>query len=172
VSEADGAIKALSVAPDGRRLALVTSTKVYVTTLTDSAAPLSVGTLRELDPGGLTGLSGVAWSAENQLAVVGTVTGAGGAGSSAGTSGLVEVSIDNASRAPVTASAGLLITGVTAVPKDPVNNTGQPITVEAGGRAYFVFTSNVVPVKREASPTDPSPSPAAAPPLSAPFYLE
>jgi hypothetical protein len=172
INLADGAIRAISVAPDGRRLALVTGDKVYIATVTASSAPVSLGTFREVYPAGFTNLKGVAWSAECQLVVAGTVP---GTGTGTGTSGLVEVSIDNASRTPVTSSsAGLVITSVAAVPRDPLNNTSQPITVEAGNQAYFVFASNVAAVKREPAVTDPSPPPsgAVAPPLSAPFYLE
>lgn len=65
-----GDITALSVAPDGRRLALVADGELWVASLVRRADGLSVNRAQRL-PTSLTGLSGVAFIQENWVAIIG-----------------------------------------------------------------------------------------------------
>ena len=72
----DGAPVAVSVAPDGARIAIVTATRVYVATIDPSKIPAVINSgptspVREIFLAGLTDLRGVGWYDEHQLAVGG-----------------------------------------------------------------------------------------------------
>jgi len=164
----DRTLKAISVAPDGRRLAMIVVDKggaehVVVGTVNPDANPVILSDKRTLDLDGLTDMRGVAWLLEHQLVV-------------SGANWLTEVTVDNSARNkwlkpnfdqfPVTA--------VAVVPR-PANGIG-PMAIEGGSgnnlQAYWVFTETLRPVApASASPGNASPSPGAnGQPVRGPFY--
>jgi hypothetical protein len=167
-----GAITALAVAPDGRRVALVAGGRVFVAVL--NFAPegdsLSVGATREVYTTGLVGAVAVAWTTEDSLVVAGTV--------SSGGSGLLEVSIDGA-LSEILRTDGLgasVITQVVAVPRDPTTGSFGPIMIEAAGRAYRRHSTAIEPIAVSSGLPTPGPTPkphgtTATYELTAPFYL-
>jgi hypothetical protein len=72
--EDPGPIAAVSVAPDGYRVALVARGKLYRTVLTAGADGIALSTPEQILPPGLRSLSAVAWSSEGWLAVAGVLT--------------------------------------------------------------------------------------------------
>jgi hypothetical protein len=169
------AVTAVSVARDGRRVAVVAGGRVYAGVLTFEGSSLSVAQLEEVQTT-LSDAVGVAWSREEWLVV---------AGRSEGKSALVEVTVDSAlvEQMPMRNLAGLNVTRVVADPSvrrdDPSRGERGPIMIEANGHAYRVFSGSVDEYSPETSPT-PTPSPTPAPSgspakqslPSAPFFLD
>jgi hypothetical protein len=165
-------VTAVSVARDGRRIALVASGRVFTGVLTFDGLTPSVTQLTEVQST-LSGAVGVAWSREEWLVV---------AGRSGGGSALVELTLDSAlvEQMQLRNLVGLAVTRVVADPsvrrEDPPRGERGPIMIEANGHAYRVFSGSV----DEYTPLDtsPAPSPAAsgAPAKqsqpSAPFFLD
>lgn len=115
-----GSIKAMSVAPEGRRIALVTGKgALYVSALTWQGRVPSLVSPRQLRTR-LTSASAVAWSRVDQLAV---------AGWDGDDSKLVEVNSDGTQQTPLAESFGrAAITQVVAYPYDPLDRvTAGPI---------------------------------------------
>jgi hypothetical protein len=167
-------IKAIAVAPDGRRVAMIVvdangTEKVVVATVNPESSPVSLTDKRTLDVGALTDLRGVAWVLEHQLVV-------------AGVNGLAEVAIDNSARNKVTKPdfGQFPVTAVAVVPR-PTGGAGTMV-VEGGTGAntqsYRVFTESLAPITVQVSPSgNASPSPGASPaPTSVPvrgaFYVD
>jgi hypothetical protein len=69
-----GPIAAVSVAPDGYRVALVSRGKLYRAVLTAGGDGIALTTPEQILPPGLRSLSAVAWSSEGWLAVAGVLT--------------------------------------------------------------------------------------------------
>jgi hypothetical protein len=169
------AVTAVSVARDGRRVAVVAGGRVYAGVLTFEGSSPSVAQLEEVQTT-LSDAVGVAWSREEWLVV---------AGRSAGQSALVELTVDSAlvEQMPMRNLAGLNVTRVVADPSvrrdDPSRGERGPIMIEANGHAYRVFSGSVDEYSPETSPT-PTPSPTPAPSgspakqslPSAPFFLD
>jgi hypothetical protein len=163
--------RAVSVSPDGTRVAIVTAQRVLVATLDTSAPTAKLVRIRALDTPGLTLLRAVAWSYEHQLVV-------------AGGDRLVEVSIDNGSYMSITPEnlGTLEITHVASlpVPVQPNRDTTRgPTVIEAGSLGYYAYsqmlpiTTRSVPAPSAAPTPSRSPSaPTAPPPLRAPFFIE
>jgi hypothetical protein len=171
-------VTAVSVARDGRRVALVASGRVYAGVLVFDGSTPSVAQLEEVQTGqtGLSDVVGVAWSREEWLVV---------AGRSAGQSALVELTVDSAlvEQMPLRNLPGLTVTRVVAEPPvhrdNPPRGERGPIMIEANGRTYRVFSGTVDEWPPETSSTpspSPSPSASAAPAKqslsSAPFFLD
>jgi hypothetical protein len=166
-------VTAVSVARDGRRVALVAGGRVYVGVLTFEGSSPFVAQLEEVRTT-LSEAVGVAWSREEWLVV---------AGRSAGQSALVELTIDSALVEPMQLRnlAGLALTRVVADPlirpEDPPRGQRGAIMIEANGRTYRVYSGSV-----DEWPPDPAPSPVPSPsasvappkqsPPSAPFFLD
>ncbi|MDT5036225.1 MAG: hypothetical protein QOE03_1410 [Micromonosporaceae bacterium] len=167
-----GAVTAVSVAPEGRRVAFVANGRPYVAVLRADGA-LAVGPPVELRAG-LSDVVGVAWSRENWLVVAGRV---------AGQSALVELTTDSVLVEPLQLRnlPGLTVTGVAADPAVKFEDTPRGeralILMEANGRAYRVYSLSVVELAVDGTPSAPSPTPSAstsanpAPP-TAPFFLD
>jgi hypothetical protein len=166
-----GAVTGVSVARDGRRVALVAGGRVYAGVLTfDGSSPV-VAQLQEVQST-LSDAIGVAWSREEWLVV---------AGRSAGHSALVELTLDSAlvEQMSLRNLLPLTVTRVAADPAvrrdDPARGERGPIVIEANGHAYRVFSGSVDEYPPESSPA-PAPSPSGSPAKqslpSAPFFLD
>jgi hypothetical protein len=172
-----GALVAVSVAPDGVRIAMVTVSNVYVATIDPSKPPVTIGAgsarqLRELYVAPLIDLRGVAWNYEHQIIV-------------GGRSGLMITAIDGGTLTS-TGPNGLVggqLTQLSAVPRDPVNNLGGgDVVIEVAStsahRQSYVPYSQLVAVKAPAA-SRPSPAPSASastppsdPRVTAAFYAD
>jgi hypothetical protein len=165
-----GPVTAMAVAPDGRRVALVAGGQVLVAGLNfgPEGDSLSVGPVRNVYTGGLTGPVGVAWSTENALLVGGSIAGA---------SSLLEVSVDGA-LSEILRTDGLgasVITAVVAVARDPTTGSFGPIMIEAAGRAYRRHSTAIEPIAVSIGSPPPGSSlkphsSTASSELTAPFY--
>jgi hypothetical protein len=164
-------VTAVSVARDGRRVALVASGRVYAGVLTFDGSSPSVAQLEEVQST-LSDAVGVAWSREEWLVVAGRV---------AGQWALVELTLDSAlvEQMPLRNLSGLTVTRVVADPSvrrdDPSRGERGPIMIEANGHAYRVFSGSVDEYQPETSPApaaSPSGSPAKQSLTSAPFFLD
>jgi hypothetical protein len=172
-----GAPVAVSVAPDGARVAIVTATAAYVATIDPSKSPAVInpgagGALREVYLAGLTNLKGVGWYYEHQLAV-------------GGESGLVTAAIDDGALeviGPVNL-AGFKLTQLSAVPWSPATGDGGNLVIEAADRdntlrAYQPYRE-LAALQPPPAPTAPAPSASASgsgtPPVlrvTAAFYAD
>ena len=165
---------AVSVAPDGARIAMVTASKVYVATIDSSKPPVTIGVnsaqLRELYVGNLVDLRGVAWNFEHQIIV-------------GGRSGLMITAIDGGTLTSLGPNGlqGAQLTQLSAVPRDPINNLGGDVVIEAtstsGLQSYFPLSQLVAANAPAASRPSPAPSASASAPPSDPrvtaaFYAD
>ena len=162
-----GLVSAVSVAPDGRRVALIAGGQVYVASARFDGDVLTVGeTYRRLGTG-LTKALGVGWTREDRLLV---------GGSADRGSPMVQVSVDSTTHAPVERAnlASLNITQLVAYPDDPVRGGDRILAMfEANGQAYDVYGQGVSPVIMTGPAVGPSPSAATpATVLRAPFFRE
>jgi hypothetical protein len=165
-----GAVTAVSVAPDGRRVALVAGGRAYVGVLqvpADSSS-ISVVQTREL-PVGLSDVTGIAWSRAEWVVV---------AGRSAGQSALVEATIDGALIQPLQLRnlPGPTVTRVVADPvfhpSDQRRDAHGLIMLEANGHSYNVFSGSVMELNPDPTLVPPSSPPGKQPVLTAPFFLD
>jgi hypothetical protein len=165
-----GAVTAVSIAPDGRRLALVAGGRAYVGVLRVSAdgSSISIAQPQELSVG-LSDVTGIAWSRAEWVVV---------AGRSAGQSALVEATIDGALIQPLQLR-NLPGPTVTRVVADPVFNPSDQrrdahglIMLEANGHSYNVFSGSVVELSPDPTLVPPSAPPGKQPVLTAPFFLD
>jgi hypothetical protein len=171
-----GSLVAVSVAPEGARIAMVTASRAYVATIDPSKLPATVGPgsgqpIRELYARNLSDLRGVGWSNEDQLVI-------------GGRSGLIATAIDGShdpAVQPTLLTAAL--TQVAAVPRNPAGNTGYgdvviEVSTSGVGQSYSAFQSDIRDLKAPPVPgASPSPSASAsAPPqeprVTAPFYAD
>lgn len=165
-SHGAGAVTAVAVAPDGRRLAMIAGGRALVFTVDPETAPVSLSTPRDLALGTLTNPQAVAWTLEHQVIV-------------AGAAALVEVSVDNARRNPIAVGIDKTqLVGVACVPRSPIDGLGNAVIVETASPAgsYRVYTSGLEPVSIAVDPqASPSPSGKGTaqnkPVVRAPFYL-
>lgn len=170
------AVADVSVAPDGRRIALVAGGLAYVGVLQiqPDGSSVPVAQLRPV-PAGLVDVTAVAWSREEYLVV---------AGRSAGQSALVEATIDGALITPLQVR-NLPSATITQVVADPVIRPNDPpegqrglMMLEANGHSYNVYSSNaysgsVVDLSTDPAFASPSPAPGKEPPaVTAPFFLD
>jgi hypothetical protein len=158
-------VSAVSVAPDGRRVALVSGGRVYVAPLqfpASSDGPLSIGEPREVVTS-LTVQRAVGWGSETSLVV-------GGDPVPGTPHSLSEVTIDGVreQQRPDTGSQALVVTALTTRPANPLAASPVPaIMFEANNIAYDVFGRSVDALKVDAT----TPAPSAAPGLpNAPFF--
>ncbi|GIJ51046.1 lipoprotein [Virgisporangium aliadipatigenens] len=165
-------IKAISVAPDGRRVAMIVvdpngPERVVVATVNPESSPVSLTDRRTLDVGDVTDLRGVAWVLEHQLVVA-------AAGS------LTEVTIDNSERNKVTKpDFGLFpVTAVAVVPR-PTGGAGTMVVEGGTGgnvQSYRVYTESLAPITVTLSPSaNPTPGASPAPttmPVRGAFYVD
>jgi hypothetical protein len=167
---------AVSVAPDGARVAIVTESKAYVTTIDTTKRPAAINVnaspaLQEVYIGKLTDLRGVGWFYEHQIAV-------------GGRSGIVVAAIDSGALEQIGPPnlLGVSLTQLSAVPWNPIGGEGGNLVFEAqvpgkGDAAYVPYKSNLDPLLAPSSGAAPAPSAsgAATPPVprvTAPFYAD
>jgi hypothetical protein len=162
-------VTAVSVARDGRRVALVAAGRVYVGVVVFDGSSPSLTQLEEVHTG-LSDAAGVAWSREEWLVVAGRL---------AGQWSLVEMTIDSAlvEQMSLRNLSGLAVTRVVADPfvrrDDPGRGERGPIMIEANGHAYRVFSESVDEWATDGSPTPlPSGTSAKQSLPSAPFFLD
>nr|WP_296067335.1 LpqB family beta-propeller domain-containing protein [uncultured Actinoplanes sp.] len=159
-----GPISSISVAPDGRRVAVVARGKLYRTVLNYSGDSFALSTPEQLLPPTLTGVAAVAWSSETRLAVAGVLAD--------GRYSVSDVTVDGALSVPGLPDVGTEpVTYLTAYPANPVTRASNlsAESYEAGNRAWDV-QSAPVPINVDALAGPPaSPRPGAGP--TAPFFL-
>jgi hypothetical protein len=166
-----GPVTSVSVAPDGRRVALVAGGLPYVGVLQvqPDGTLVSVAQLGAV-PAGLVDVTGIAWSREEFVVV---------AGRSGGQSALVEASFDGALITPLQLR-NLPSPPVTRVVANPVVRRsdlpeGQrgSMMLEANGHSYNVYSGSVVDLATDPAFASPSPAPGKEPPPpTAPFFLD
>jgi hypothetical protein len=163
----DGAVTAVSVAPDGARVALVVGGHAVVAPMDATTATVNIGTLRPLYV--LPGVAavGVGWLYEDRLVV-------------SGASAMAEVAIDNGRVEGITPAnlAAAQVTQLSAVPGNPLEGTRGSVVVEDNStqQAYYAYSSGLEPIRPLGSPS-PAPSAsggtnAAPPKLRVPFYVD
>jgi Lipoprotein LpqB beta-propeller domain len=165
-------VSALAVAPDGRRIALVSGGHVYVGTLmfpgTSGGALAIDNQLREVVTG-LGSASAVGWGSETSLEVGGKPA----AGSSVS---LFGVSVDGAGEKPrpQLVAASLEVTSVSTRPTNPlVKGSGYVIMIEANNQAWDVYGTSVGMLSVDLPSPSPSATPNGHPSLpTAPFFLD
>jgi hypothetical protein len=160
-----GAITAVSVAPDGYRVAIVAGGRLYRATLDTSGDTVALGTPERLFPPIFSQVTAVAWSSETYLAVA-------GAAADGQRYTVVDVSVDGALKyIRISDAGGEAVTYLTAYPANPTSHRDNADTesYETAGAAWYVSSA---PVK---IPTGdlvgaPTNAPGGQTP-TAPFYL-
>ena len=158
-----GAITAVSVAPDGYRVAVVSAGKLYRTVINSGGDGITLSTPEQVLPPNLTTVAAVAWSSETSLSVAGrrrdnrfTV---------------LDVTIDGALSTTRLGDIGTEpVTYLTAYPVNPVSGPEKVASESyvAGNQAWDVFSTAT-----RIEPQDlagPAPGRATGAP-SAPFFL-
>jgi Lipoprotein LpqB beta-propeller domain len=162
-----GPISSFSIAPDGYRVALVASGKLYRAVLTSGGNGVVLSERQQLVPPGLGSLSAVAWSSEGTLAVSGVAT-------ENKRVAIYDVSIDAATSVPRLGDMGTeAVTYLTAYPINPATTTqlsGAAVAYVAHGAAWNAagYAARITPTQLAV------PSPGAAPGSAvptAPFFL-
>jgi len=166
-SSAPGPITAVSVAPDGYRVALVSGGQLYRTTLdTGGDTPSLSKIVEQILAPGFSSVAAVAWSSETYFAVAGVRD-------DSQRYAVVDVTVDGAVRYTRLDDVGkAAITHLTAYPSNPVTkgDNADNESYETAGVAWDVLTApEKIGLDSLAGPT-PSPPAGAAP--TAPFFLD
>lgn len=162
-----GPITALSVSPDGRRIAFIAGGKVVVAPL-KLDNPVTVGELSRPIQTDLAVQKAVAWSAETKLLVGGAPI--------KDKNALFEITINGAGQEPVPPEGtGNYTIDVLSV--RPASPTGSPqlAMLDANSTAYRVYAAEIQPLKLGGPSPAPSPSASTSPVeqhLTAPFFLD
>jgi hypothetical protein len=131
-----GAITAVAVAPDARRVALVVDGQLYLSVLVESGDGLQLSTNPpQLVRTPLRTLTAVDWSSEGWLVV-------GGVRSDTGRVAIMDVSIDGAEQSERLFDLGSVsVSYLTAYPASPENGrqNSDSVAYVAGGKAYEAF---------------------------------
>jgi hypothetical protein len=159
-----GAITGVSVAPDGRRTAVVAGGRLYLAVMSGDGTGVQLSTPREIRTL-LRNLTVVDWGSESTLVVAGT---------RADTKriAIAYVSIDGVSQTDRLDDLGTArVTDLVAYPANPVNPTDDPgaVAYMADRVAYNVLKDPEPIVPGDLAGPLPNPAPAAGP--SAPFFL-
>lgn len=163
-----GRISAVAVAPDGLRVALVAGGKVYVTVLLDTGNTVKAAEAREVGTS-LERVTGVAWTAENSIVVVGVRP-------DTKRVAIVDSTVDGGMQSPRLNDLGeARVTHLTAYPANPIASTTTTDSVAdalvsyvANGTAYDL---SGVPEQIRADDVIGAPLPANAGGPVAPFFL-
>jgi Lipoprotein LpqB beta-propeller domain len=161
-----GPVTAVSVSPDGHRLALIAGGFVVV-------VPLVAGPQLDFGPGFLLvkheipSPQAVGWSNDTRLVI------GGSPGAQVGT-GLAEVGIDGVGHAWVPSTGqgrNLVVTMVSVHPSSAIRRPSSSLVMfESNGAAWNVYASDVGPLPLDVP--SPSPSGGQPSPPSAPFFLD
>jgi hypothetical protein len=165
-----GPISSFSVAPDGRRIAVVTGGRLYRAVLTTVGGNgVGLSSRLQLVTPGLGSLTAVAWSSEGTLAVSGVAT-------DTKRVAVYDVSIDAARSAPRLADLGTeAVSYLTAYPINPATTTQVNdaavayVARNVAWNASGAYTARITPTQL-ATAGSPSTPPANAVP-TAPFFL-
>jgi hypothetical protein len=162
-------VTALSVSPDGRRIAFIAGGQVVIAPL-KLDNPITVG---EASPSTIrTDLAvqkAVAWSAETKLLVGGTPV-------KDTKNALFEITINGAGQEPVPPE-GTGNYSIEVLSVRPASPTGSPqlAMLDANGTAFRVYAAEIQPLKLGGPSPAPSPSTSTGPTeqhLTAPFFLD
>jgi hypothetical protein len=160
-------VTAVSVSPDGRRIALIAGGQVVVAAL-KLADPIAIDDRIGLVRTDLASPRAVAWSAETKLLV-------GGEPMKGTKTGLVEITIDGAGQESVPPN-GSEVYPINLMSVRPASPPGSPTInarlamVDANSSAYIVYEASISPLPLGEGST-PQPSPSGPPAqLSAPFF--
>lgn len=172
-----GLAVAVSVAPDGARVAIVTDGKAHVTTIDSTKRPAAINVnatpIQEVYIGKLAKLQGVGWFYEHQIAVGGQF-------------GIMVAAIDSGALEQIGPPnlLGNALTQLSAVPWNPIGGEGGNLVFEGiepqrnTAVAYVPYKTAVDALPAPAQPgagASPSASGAGAPVLprvTAPFYAD
>ena len=144
----DGAISAITVAPDGHRVALVAGGRLYRGMLTVSGDRLTVTGIEELEPP-LRTVTAVDFSGESWL----TVSGVGNGDRTA----MLNMSIDGGLQSVWLPDMGKVsVTYLTSYPANPASSSyGTSVLYSTGGDAWEAFTtSQQITVEQLAGPPE------------------
>jgi hypothetical protein len=166
-------ITAFSVAPEGRRIALIADGQVIVAPMIFGDT-VGIGDYRTVYTM-LGSKVAVGWAQETQLVVGGTPPPGEPTNPTSGPPSLMQLPITGAVQ-EMLASKSFPVSRVSSYPANAIGNSRPFIMIESGGDAYDVFVQTLQPVVLRSGPT-PNPSPSAsatAPPpkISAPFFLD
>ncbi|WP_250035539.1 LpqB family beta-propeller domain-containing protein [Paractinoplanes maris] len=160
-----GPVSALSVAPDGHRVAVVSNGRLYRAALNTSGDGVTLGLPEQVLPPTLRAVTAVAWSSEDYLVVAGVRRDDRYA--------VLDVTVDGAlSTVRLDDIGAEKVTYLAAYPSNPVNGTERSSSESylAGGKAWDVLSA-----PEEIEPVDlagpPVPSSSGAKP-TAPFFLD
>jgi Lipoprotein LpqB beta-propeller domain len=160
-----GPITAVSVAPDGHRVAVVARGKLYRTVLNTGGEGLTLDAPEELLPPTLTTVAAVAWSSETFLAVAGT--------RSDDRYTVLDVTVDGALPYDVLADIGEeKVSYLTAYPSNPVTREENSDfeSYMAGGAAWDALGDPVRITVGDLVPQSGTPPAGAVP--AHPFFLD
>jgi hypothetical protein len=160
-----GAITAVSVAPDGYRVAVVAGGKLYRATLDTSGDNVALSTPERLFPPIFSQVTAVAWSSETYLAVA-------GASADGQRYAVVDVSVDGAlGYTRLSDVGGEAVTYLTAYPSNPTTHRENADTesYETAGAGWYVTSSPVKIPTSDLVGAPANPPPGQTP--TAPFYL-
>ncbi|MCU7725349.1 LpqB family beta-propeller domain-containing protein [Actinoplanes sp. KI2] len=161
-----GPITAVSVAPDGYRVAIVAGGMLYRATLDTGGGSVALSTPERLFPPDFRQVTAVAWSSETYLAVAGV-------GADGQHYQVADVSVDGAlSRTRVQDAGGEAVTYLTAYPANPTSHRENADTesYETAGFAWQVSSAPVAITASDLVGAPANPPKGQAPP-TAPFYL-
>jgi hypothetical protein len=161
-----GPITAVSVAPDGYRVALVSGGRLYRTVLDTGGDSVTMSTPEQLLPPTFSSITAAAWTSETHLAVAGVRA-------DGQRYAVSDVSLDGALSNTRLADIGnKAVTYLTAYPSNPVNggDGSDNESYEAAGVAWDVL-GDPVEIK-VADLASPPPNPPAGVVPTAPFFLD
>jgi hypothetical protein len=159
-----GSIGAISVAPDGRRVALVAGGRLYRTVLGTSGDASTLSPPEQLLAPTLTTVGAVAWNSEDWLTVAGT--------RGDGRVSIMDMSIDGALVAQRLPDIGdKTVSHLTAYPANPVSRDKSALVsyTVAGGAWDALSTPVPITLSDLAGPTN---NPPAGMRPTAPFFLD
>ncbi|GAA3347788.1 hypothetical protein GCM10020358_63890 [Amorphoplanes nipponensis] len=158
-------ISAVAVAPDGRRLALVSRGRLFAGALSTSGDGVQVPLVKQVLAAPLSQVSAVDWSSETWLAAAGTRA-------DNGRVAIIEMTVDGSSVSERLADIGTKsVSYLTAYPVSPVSGSKSSDTIAyvADGDAFDVLSG---PVRiGVADLADPVPNPPSGVKPTAPFFL-
>lgn len=160
-----GSITAISVAPDGRRVALVSGGKLYRTVLSSSVDGVVLSGPEQVLPPNLKSVTAVAWSSQTYLAVAGVRA-------DNNRVSVIDVTVDGALSTSRLGDIGAEpVTYLAAYPENPISGTetSDSEAYVAGGEAWDVF-SEPNPITRANLAGAPAGAPATVKPTT-PLFL-
>jgi hypothetical protein len=164
---APGGITAVSIAPDGHRVALVAGGRLYLTALTVSGDGMQLSDPQPIRTLLLREITAVGWSSEGWLAVAGSKPAADG-----GRATVMDMTIDGAQGSDrVTDLGDARVTYLAAYPANPTvtSQHANSVSYVAGNAGYDALQSGLkITVGNLAEPV---PNPPAGVVPTAPFFL-